>query len=61
MLTPLKKVAQKYHVAPISSAYFLCLNAHSLGGLVGKTGGDGDAIVACGLQITPVIAGDGLD
>ena len=54
MLTPLKKVAQKYHVAPISSAYFYGLNAHSLGGLVGKTGRDGDAVVSGRLQIAPV-------
>ena len=54
MLTPLKKVAQKYHVAPISSAYFHGLNAHSLGGLVGKTGRDGDAVISGRLQITPV-------
>ena len=54
MLTPLKKVAQKYHVAPISSAHCHGLNAHSLGGLVGKTGGDGNAVVSGRLQITPV-------
>ena len=54
MLTPLKKVAQKHHVTPISSAHFHGLNAHSLGGLVGKTGGDGDAVISGRLQITPV-------
>ena len=54
MLTPLKKVAQKYHVTPISSAHFHGLNAHSFAWSVSKTGGDGDAVISGRLQITPV-------
>ena len=44
----------------VSSVYLYRLDANSFCGLVGQAGGQRDAVVACGLQIAPVVAGDDL-
>ena len=43
-----------------SGTFLHGLHANSFCGLVGQTGGKGDAVVHRPLEITPVVVGDGL-